>query len=365
MIMEQAKTLYARDKEAKKHKSLRWMYNLTYFHTYYFTRNPLVQRMLFKLELYPEFFEIEPTTICNMGCIFCENTYWSNNIKRRHMTFEEFKHIVDQFPDLKWIGMTGIGQSWANPDYMKMIRYVKKDPDIFIEFFTPFLYMNEKRSRELIELGVDKIYCSIEAATARTYHKLRPRSNFEVVIKNIKRFDEIKKQLDTPKYPRLCFHWLLMTENKDELIPFLEMLADMDINIDFVQISRLLHSFPEIEGLFWEPPMEYREAVINKGKELGITLRWNANTTPRSQQPDPNRCVAWTQPFIFADGTVIPCCACNEGNAREFQIETGMGNVFQQSFKDIWYGERFRKLRRMLYHNKIPKLCTRCPLFKV
>ena len=364
-IAEMAKRTYAMDREIRRHKSLKWIYNLLYFKTYYFTPNPLLQRLQFKLAWIPEYFEVEPTTKCTMKCVMCENTYW--NVPERHMSLDEFKHIVDQFPTLRWLGATGIGQHFLNKDYMDMLRYAKeKYPDIFIEIFTPFLFMNEKRSTEIIEEQlIDKIYCSIEAATKETYQKIRPGSNWDIVIRNIKRFDEIKKQFDTPKYPMLCFHYLVMKPNVHEILPFLDLIHDMDINVEFVQISRLLHPFKEIRHLYTEVPDGLRERVMERANELGIEVRWNVDTTPEDKKLPVNRCVAWTQPFIFSDGTVIPCCACNEQNDREYQIKTSLGNIFENTLEEIWYGEKFTRFRKMLYHNKIPAACKRCPIFKV
>ena len=363
IILENCKKEYKARKEIRKYKSLKWLYNLRYFQTYYFTRDPVLQRLQFKLETYPEYFEIETTTICNMNCIMCENTYWKNYVANRQMTFEEFKYILDQFPNVRWIGMTGIGQHFTNPDYMKMVRYYKSDPDRFVEIFTPFLYMNEKRSRELIELGFDKIYVSIDASTKETYEIIRPNSDWNTVIKNIKRFDEIKKELDTPYFPRLCFHYILMSINLHEAIPFLEMLHEMDINVDFVQFSKILHPFKEIKHLYTDISPSFIEQVNRRARELGIVVRWNVDVTPYREPV--NRCTAWTQPFIFVDGTVIPCCACNEQNDRIYQWKTSLGNIFKTSMHDIWYGKKYRRLRQMLYNNEVPPVCLRCPIYRV
>ncbi len=70
-------------------------------------------------------------------------------------------------------------------------------------------------------------------------------------------------------------------------------------------------------------------------------------------------------PFIFVTGHVIPCCAENEANAREFQKKTSMGNVFKQSFREIWYGEKYRSLRKMLREGKVPPPCVNCPIYRV
>lgn len=67
----------------------------------------------------------------------------------------------------------------------------------------------------------------------------------------------------------------------------------------------------------------------------------------------------------FAYGSVIPCCAGNEANRREFQIKTRMGNILEQDFNAIWNGERFKKLRDMLHRGVVPLPCVDCPVYEL
>jgi radical SAM protein with 4Fe4S-binding SPASM domain len=90
---------------------------------------------------------------------------------------------------------------------------------------------------------------------------------------------------------------------------------------------------------------------------------WGADV-PTSKPPARN-CVSWTMPFIFVTGDVIPCCATNEGNKRQFQKETSMGNIFKQPFREIWYGEKYNALRRKLFSGGVPPQCAACPVFDV
>ncbi|MFQ6118808.1 MAG: hypothetical protein ACE5KE_02860, partial [Methanosarcinales archaeon] len=85
------------------------LYN--YFWMYFWEWSNIFPRIFLKKLFpwtvpYPPSIEIEPTTRCNLRCTICEHTYW--NEKGRDMSFKEFKGIVDQFPRLKWIGLTGI-----------------------------------------------------------------------------------------------------------------------------------------------------------------------------------------------------------------------------------------------------------------
>jgi len=77
-----------------------------------------------RLNPYPWCLEIETSTACNLKCVMCEHTYW--NEPPKFMTFDQFKHIVDQFPRLKRVCPTGIGNGFLNPDYPRMLEYLKK-----------------------------------------------------------------------------------------------------------------------------------------------------------------------------------------------------------------------------------------------
>ena len=101
------------------------------------------------------------------------------------MSFEEFKKIIEQFPRLKWIGLSGIGSAFLNKDFLKMLRLLKAK-GIFVEFFDTFDLITPQISEELVRLGIDKIWMSIDAAKKQTYELIRVGGDFDRVINNLK-----------------------------------------------------------------------------------------------------------------------------------------------------------------------------------
>ena len=125
-------------------KGLKWTYNYFHFHTFYGATGPLLNLMLQKRP-YPTHIEVECTTFCDLRCIMCENTYMKE--KRQNMSYKDFLKIMAQFPDLKQMGLTGIGNSTCNPDYWKMLQYCN-DKDIAVEIFHTFKDMTKDRDWE-------------------------------------------------------------------------------------------------------------------------------------------------------------------------------------------------------------------------
>ena len=345
-----------------RYKGLRYTLDYLGVQAFYFSEwfaQPLFTRLFPRFMPYPHFIEVEVTTRCNLRCIMCEHTYW--NEKPRDMTFEEFKGIVDQFPDLKWIGVTGIGASFLNKDFIKMLKYVKSK-SIYSELYDTFFHIDEKVARELIDMSYDRLIMSIDGATKEIYEKIRVGSSFGRVTGNLRNLIRLKREMGA-HYPEITFHYIISKDNIREIPQFINLVHSLTAGEDVgVLFTGLLHGFEEIEDLVVEVPEEMMQAVKGKGREYGIKVAWNKNI----QVKEPiSRCTEWTMPFIFVDGTVVPCCATNEGNVREFQKRTSLGNIFEQDFRDIWYGEKYKRFRQMLHEGKVPAACSRCPIYDV
>ncbi|TRZ95502.1 radical SAM protein [bacterium] len=342
-----------------KLRGFKFAFNLFYYHFFWCGRHPLLTKLIYWLNPYPPYIEVEVTTRCNMKCIICEHTYWQE--PQRDMTFEEFKYILDQFPRLRWIGLTGIGESFLNKDFIKMLAYAKSK-SLLVEIYDNFSLIDQKTADELIRLKIDSVYASIDAATKDTYEKIRAGGDFGRVIDNVRYFIKAKKLNGAP-LTAFNFHYIVSKVNLHEMLPYLELVHALSKGDNVtVQFTRLLHSYKEIGDLFVEIPQDLISKVENKARESAITLSWNANT--RGQKPTAKNCIEWTMPFIFVTGDVIPCCAGNEANQRNFQKVNSLGNIFEKNFRKIWRGEKYKELRDNLYQGRFPAACKDCCLYR-
>lgn len=313
-----------------------------------------------KSVIYPKFIEVEVSTFCNLRCKMCEHTYWKE--KNQHMSFGQLESIVKQFPNLKWIGLTGIGESFLNPDFLKMIEYVKRKK-LYLELYDNFYLINEKFAAILVNSSVDRMVVSLDAARPETYKKLRPGSNFERVLENIKNLRKLKKKLKS-YYPEIVFHFIISKDNLDEVLDYVTLVKRlMGKENTSILFTGVLHAFSQIKEMVTDVPDELVEKVNKKCLKLGIKVAWNRNV---GEAIDPIvKCNEWTMPFIFVDGTVIPCCAGNEANNRTYQRKTGMGNIFQTPFSKIWNSQKYKELRQAIHEGRTPEACKYCTIYKV
>ncbi len=344
-----------------ENKGFKYTYNRIYFYIFWvwIRQYPRLIGMLNLLAPFPSFIEVEVTTRCNLKCIICERTYWDES--NRDMSFEEFKSIIEQFPNLKWIGLTGIGESFVNKDFMKMLRYIKSK-QILIELYDTFYFIDDGKANEIIDMGIDQMIISLDAATKETYEKIRVGSDFDRVIKNIKNFYRLKKEKHA-HFPEVDFHYIINKYNLHEVVPYIDLVRSItqgNVNIKF---SRMLHEFEQVKDLFVEIPEEIIQGTEEKAKASNIKLMWNLDV-PKNK-PDMNECIEWTMPFIFVTGHVISCCSGNESGNRELQKEVSLGNIFEQSFKSIWNGEKYRTLRKSIREGNVPSPCMNCCLYRI
>ncbi len=305
--------------------------------------------------------EVEVTTKCPLRCIMCEHTYWKDKeYSNWNLTFEQFKSIIDQLPKLKWINLTGEGTPMLNPDFLKMIEYCKQK-NIYTVFVHDFFVINEEQMRKIIEIGVERIWASIDAATKETYERIRVGSDFDKVISNIKKFIEFKKKMNSP-IPELCFRYTFFKHNYKEMSKFLDLVYSMGGK--YVNFVSLLE-FEETKDWIYEPPQDLIKELNRKGKKLGIEVLWShASHMPERKVPS-HYCVAWTEPFIMKGGYVLPDCAVLMSNKRQWLEKHAFGNIFEKPLKEIWNSERYKKFRRTIVNRKapVPLLCVGCRAF--
>lgn len=313
---------------------------------------------------YPGRIELEPTTKCNFKCLKCESSYW--NIPSQDMSFEDFKKIIGQFPDLKAISISGIGHNWLNKDYLKMLKYLKSK-SIFTQFFDTFYFLDEEKAKELISIKVDKIWMSIDGASKGIYEKLQVGSNFERVIANVKNMFLLKKKMKST-FPEICFHFIVTKDNLYEMPSFIRLVHSINPDPKLINLVQFTKLIPFKENLELAPKFDENilAETLKVAKELG-NFRVDSFRMGKEEKKDICECLDWTVPFITVDGTVYPCCAYTEGNMRGVMHKYAMGNVFEQKFKEIWYSKKFKDFRHAIHLNKVPFECKlrNCPAYKV
>lgn len=351
----------------KKLRSIRYAFNLLWYESFYYNCLGIYAYRFFPhlfQQIRPRLFELEVTTYCNLRCTMCEHTHWHE--PNRHLSLDQFKRITKEFGNFIWCGLTGIGSSLLNQDFIPMLRYVKEElsPDIFVELYDNFYLLDAEKAKEFIRLGIDFLLISVDGASPEVYNKIRVGSDFEVVMQNVETMIQLKKKTSS-FFPELGFHYIISKQNLHEVPDFVRYVHSRFENdtYKYIYYTAILHPFEEIKDIATHVPEDIIEETNHLAGKYRIKLIWNHNIPDK--KPKIENCRAWIEPFIFVDGTVIPCCAGNERNNREFQRKHSLGNIQEQSLNEIWFGNKYHLFRKKLLRGEVPVQCRNCPVKNV
>lgn len=314
--------------------------------------------------------EMETTTACYLRCIHCERSYWKDkSYLNQHLKLDTLRKVLNDTPNLHWINLTGEGTSVLNPEFNAMVAEVKSR-GIYLDFSHDFVKLDDATALHWVKWGVDRIYWSFDGCTKETYEKIRVGANFSEVIRNVQKLVALKKQYRSP-LPEICFRFAFFKDNVHEVtkIPyFLYRVADANVNLygdePSINIVALLE-FEETKGWEREVSKEVVEAVDRDAREYGFKVYWSHTTHIEDEKPPLDYCTFWSEPYIMITGHVVPCCAVLMSNNRPELERLSFGNIHDQSLRDIWFSERYKKFRKAVVNSRkqAPQVCWGCRVF--
>jgi len=293
--------------------------------------------------LYPIIAMIEPTRRCNLACPLCP-VGERRARETDDMPFGVFQGIIDELtPFLIHLTLHNYGEPFLNKDIYPMIHYAKKAgiPDVNIS--TNGHVLSPDR---VVASGLDEIMISLDGITQETYARYRRRGKLDRVIRNIRDLTEVKREKNAGK-PLIELQFIIMRHNQDEMNGFRTLAAELGADRIRFKTLNLQMSGPEVsaENLDLLPTNAIYTRYQDRGGEI------------LKRHLEENRCKwPWERVVINSDGRVVPCC-------NDFNGVHSMGNVSEQSFREIWFGAKYNRFRKQIIHQwrEIP-LCAHCPV---
>jgi len=305
----------------------------------------------------PKEIQIEPTINCNLDCIMCNKNARERGSK--NMTFDEFKIILNQFPDLKKIHLHGIGEPFLNKDLLNMIHFAKQK-GIIVCFNSNFTLITKDIAQQLINLGLDEIRFSLDADNKIDYEKIRKKDLFEDTLKNLEIFSKLKKESKKDN-PKIILVVVAMKDNLNQIKNIIRLGAERSVDLIVVQNMQSWSTDEDLNERDERDEQistkkidkEILEAEFNNIKkisnELGIKV-----VLPPLEKGHFTCLWPWHSVFISVEGYVTPCCNCPDPRVYNF------GNLFKDSMEKIWNSDKYNKFRLALKSDNIPSICKGC-----
>lgn len=276
---------------------------------------------------FPIHLDLEATTLCNLKCFMCFQSFDTPN--PYSMDFKVFKQVVDEGVKngLCSIKTQYRGEPLLHPEMIEMVKYAKSKGIIEVMFNTNATLLTEKKSRQLIEAGIDKIICSVDGCTKDVYENVRDGAKFETVLDNITRMQRLKKEMGSKK-PIIRVQMVDTPKNHHQINEYLE---------------------------FWG---KIADQIATEDM-----LDWNMEEEDHTLLKDFACAQLWQRLVILADGDILPCCRAIRGGNEKLEV---LGNVKVNSISEVWTGNKLTKFRELHKNGESHKmrLCRLCGLRK-
>ena len=265
--------------------------------------------------------EIESTYHCNLRCPYCPRTADPESKDHKHMNVDVWNAIVEQIKDsdTKAMMMDHEGEALLNPRLITMISEARDAGIIDIWLHSNANLLTPKRSKELIEAGVDKLNISIDAVTEETYNKVRPGGKLKIVEDNLRNFLEIKKEMNRPDI-RVRVSFVYCDVNAHERDAFIQKSKN-HVNVVAVQSM--------IEMSVFENPLKF---LHQRDPSLSDQNYLNNFTCDN----------VWTVPVIDTDGYLAACGMPIRPSTRDDLV---IGNILETPLSELWHSEKLNNLR--------------------
>ncbi|GAA5037443.1 SPASM domain-containing protein [Thermocatellispora tengchongensis] len=322
----------------------------------------------------PAHLQLEVTSACNLRCRMCLVRYRPPvNRAEGAMAPELFHRLLEEVPGLRRLTLQGLGEPLLSPHLMPMLAEAKRR-GIRAGFNTNATLLTARRSAELVELGVDWVHVSFDAARAATFEAIRDGADFAAVAAGIRGLWRAKRAAGA-RLPWTRVVLVAMRRNLAELPDVVRLLSGW--GVDELRVQNLAHSFQdagdgyaEIRAFteaqaLWRGEDRARTARVfaeaaRVAGECGLRLRLPELTERRRVRADgePGCSWPWEAAYVTSEGAVQPCCMVM-GDDR-----IALGDLRRQSFAEIWAGEPYREFRRRLRGEDPPEVCRGCALYR-
>jgi len=270
---------------------------------------------------------MESTSACQLRCTMCarENAFKSGKFKigvmKRELAVKIIDEVAEEAPDTR-LWLCYFGEPLLCKDLYWRVAYAKDRGIITTIINSNGNLLTSENSDKLIKAGLDEIYIGIDAATSKTYSRIRIRGNYDRVVNNVLSMAE--KGRDKVK---IVVQFGVYDENEHEVEMFKEFWKDKGVHV-FIRSK-----------LTWINTLSKKTGVPQIER---YSCPWIFDCFP-----------------IYFNG-IVPYCICDWYNRAP------VGDVNKSTIKQLWQGpiRKIQKLHLKAKWDKLPNFCQTCPDWK-
>lgn len=292
----------------------------------------------------PIYIRIKPTNYCNHKCYYCsyadkELALRDSVNKQDQIPWAKMQEIINDisYMGVKAVTFSGGGEPLIYPYIVETMQEIL-DSGIDLSIITNGQLLKGERASVLAKAKWVRI--SFDSARAETYAKVRqlPLEAFDEVCENILNFSQIKQ-----KNCELGVNFVVNHENADQVYEMAQMVKKLGVNhIKFAaRVTKDIFTYHE----------PFKQSVIEQISRAKKELECDGFRVIDKYEGDfetaliSHRC--YDKCFVNRIFTVIAADSkvyfCHD---KAYVKEGAVGDLKEQSFKDLWFSEEVVKRYR-------------------
>lgn len=311
------------------------------YRNYWLTlQEDVINRIDYRPYCRPAVLQIEPTNTCNLSCALCPVGKGALGRPPRHMSLDEFKKIVDETEHhAMLLVLWDWGEPFMNPELTKMIQYAT-DRDIRTVVSTNAYSLRQKElATEVLQSGLSTLIVAIDSPRPAAYREFRKRGSLPQALEGLKQVVAAKRA--TGSQTIINLRMVVTRQNERDVKRMQELGRQIGVDVFTIKTANPGYEREGSDAKFVPRNPRYRRLEYKPGTWQRVRVKEECRRL-------------WSMINISSDGNVIPCCYDYNGSMK-------VGNVFEDSFGEIWEGERLASLRKYAHTDResLPH-CSQC-----
>lgn len=330
-------------------------------------KDELLQAVLNARAYKPLYVKIKVFYGCNLKCEMCN--HWRDT-REPPVTAERFKEVITELSSMgtKKIHISG-GEPMLRPQIPDFVT-LASSLGIKVTMTTNGTLITKEKAKRLVEGGLRGVNISIDSPSRKMHEKIRGvEGAFKSTVKAVQLFNRYKHKGKLT----IRINTVVSRTNYQTLASLPDLAHEL--GADGINLIPVDDHCGEILSMRKKDITLFNEEIAPKIAERALALGMivsdeDAFPFGRDESQvklgragryafgyyDKHPCFApWTHSLIDFNGNVYVCCMTRE------KIPP-LGNIINQSFKEIWEGDSYRHVRLKMHPPSL-KPCQRCDDF--
>ncbi|MEJ2100244.1 MAG: radical SAM protein [Desulfobacterales bacterium] len=319
-----------------------------------------------------DWIQVEISSYCNAGCIYCPHSVFRANWQNRFLSVDAFRNLIPAFGRTRLVHLQGWGEPFLHPQFFELLQIAKA-----AGCMTGTTTNGTLLDREIIE---KLVYCELDvigfslAGVDQKNDRIRKGTSIKKVLECMEEIHRVKNKYGATK-PAIHFAYMLLRSGLDDLKKLPQFLSNTGAAQTVVSsLCYVVSPEMEKESILASGESEYlelkerllevRREALKRGADIHYHLVSPVQNNFSCSENIPRAAV------VGSDGSLSPCVMKQipvQGKNIYYingqtclQQNLSFGKIQRDSLKTIWHYKQHRQFVREFRNGRTPMGCQYC-----